>query len=559
MSARGRWHIMCDRSRVRRRSTLIFIFLIVGLVAFHNSFQAPFVFDDLRIILGNENIQSLWPPWAPFRGTSRPLVQWSLAVNFAISGSSVWSYHVLNLLIHVGAALALFATLRLTLKRYGTGPLRDANEGLALTIALCWMLHPLQTESVTYVIQRGEAMMGLFCLLMLLCFILSIDSAQQTRWQLLSLLCCLLGLMTKPVMLMAPFLVLVYDRTFVAQSLAAALRSRMRYYALLAGSMALLPLILDGNKQDWITTVGSEVTGVTPLQYAASQPAIILRYLRLTFWPDALCLDYGLRPVENNWVILGSSALIGFFLVLTVWALKRRNVAGFAGAWFFLTLAPTSSFVPIADLAFEHRMYLALAGVLSVALPCGYVLVKGILDRLDPIQSRKGLILGCVALLIGALLAGRTILRNDDYGSEIALWTSATTVSPNSARAQYNLGTALSRERREAEAINPFSKAIQIRPSYPEAHYNLGNVLHGLGRLPEAILSYRRALALTPDDWQIRNNLGVAMLKSGDPSSAEIEFEQALVLNPSCSSAHRNLAKLRQASEETPSLAVPLP
>jgi tetratricopeptide (TPR) repeat protein len=544
---------------VRRRLTLIFIFLTAGIVAFHNSFHAPFVFDDLRIIVANENIQSLWPPWAPFRGTSRPLVQWSLALNFAISGSSVWSYHVLNLLIHVAAALALFATLRVTLRKYATGSLRDASEGLALTIALCWMLHPLQTESVTYVIQRGEAMMGLFCLLMLLCFILSIDSPHQTRWQLFSLLCCLLGLMTKPVMVVAPLLVLVYDRTFVAQSLAAAMRLRMHYYAFLVGSMALLPLILDGNKQDWITTVGSEVTGIARLQYAANQPAIILHYLRLALWPDALCLDYGLRPEENNWVILGSTALIGFFLVLTLWALKRRNVAGFAGAWLFLTLAPTSSFIPIADLAFEHRMYLALAGVLAVTLSCGYVFVNRILDGLDPLQRRKRLVLGCVVLLIGALLAGRTILRNYDYGSEIAIWTSATAVSPNSARAQYNLGTALSRQGRAAEAIDPLSQAIRIRPSYPEAHYNLGNVLHGLGRLPEAILSYRRALALTPDDWQIHNNLGVAMLKLGDPSSAEVQFEQALHLNPSCSSAHRNLAKLRQTSEEIPGIAVPLP
>lgn len=319
--------------------------------------------------------------------------------------------------------------------------------------------------------------------------------------------------------------------------------------------MALLPLILNGNKKDWATSVGSEVTGISPLQYATNQPAIILHYLHLTFWPDALCLDYGLRPEENRWVILGSSLVIGLFLTLTVWALKRRNAAGFAGAWFFLTLAPTSSFVPIADLAFEHRMYLALAGVLAVTLPAGYLLLNKMLDHLALVQRSKGLILGGSTLLIGALLTGRTILRNDDYSSEIAIWTSATQISPRSARAQYNLGTVLSRRQRAEEAVDHLSKAVQIRPSYPEACYNLGNVLYAMGRWPEAILSYRRALTLTPDDWQMHNNFGVAMLKSGDQSSAEIEFERTLRLNPECSSAQRNLAKLQQTSQVIPTPA----
>lgn len=544
---------------MRQRLTLIFIFLIVGLVAFHNSFQAPFVFDDVRGVLENDNIRTLWPPWAPFRGTSRPLVQVSLALNFAISGFSVWSYHTLNLLIHVAAALTLFTTSRLTLKRYGPGNLKDASEGLAMAIALCWMVHPLQTESVTYVIQRGEAMMGLFCLLTLRCFIVSIASPRQTRWQLCSLLCCFFGLMTKPVMLMAPVLILVYDRTFIARSFAAALRLRWRYYSALLAIMALMPLILNGNKKDWATTVGSEVTGTSPLQYAANQPAIILHYLRLAFWPDALCLDYGLRPEENSWVILGSSLLIGLLLALTVWALKKRKVGGFAGAWFFLTLAPTSSFVPIADLAFEHRMYLALAGVLAVALPAGYFLLNKMLDHLALFQRSEGLILGGSAMLVGALLAGRTILRNEDYSSEISIWASAIEVRPRSARAQYNLGTALSRKQHAEEAVDHLRKAVQIRSSYPEAYYNLGNVLYALGRWPEAILSYRRALTLTPDDWQMHNNLGVALVKSGDQSSAEIEFERTLLLNPECSSAERNLAKLRQTSQVTPTLAGSLP
>jgi tetratricopeptide (TPR) repeat protein len=543
---------------VRRVFSLIAVFLLVGFGAFYNSFQGPFLFDDIRSIVENEHIRTLWPPWELVRDTSRPLVQLTLALNYAISGSAVWSYHLLNLLIHIAAALTLFAVVRLTLLRYCAGWLRESAHGLALVIALCWMVHPLQTESVTYVIQRGEALMGLFCLATLLCFILSVGSVHANRWRSCSLLCCLLGLMTKPVMLIAPLLVLTYDRSFVAQTFAAALRLRWRYYLSFSMVVSLLPIILGGNKKDWATSVGSEVTGISSLQYAANQPGIVLRYLRLSFWPDALCLDYGFRPETNAAVIWGSLLAIGLLLAFTVWAFKRRSAGGFAAAWFFLTLAPTSSFVPIADLAFEHRMYLALAGLLALAVPSAGLFLQQGLERFPSLPMRKGVVLASVSLLFGVLLTARTILRNDDYSSEIAIWSSATEVSPKSARAQYNLGTALMRKQRWAEAVNHFEEALRARPSYPEAHYNLANALHRLDLLPEAILSYRRALTLTPEDWQAHNNLGVAMLKSGDKLSAEIEFKRTLQLNPDCSSAQRNIAKIR----ETPApqnLAVSLP
>ena len=543
---------------MRRFSILIAVFLLAGFGAFHNSFQGPFIFDDGRSIVENEHIRTLWPPWELFRDTSRPLVQLTLALNYAISGSSVWSYHLFNLLIHIAAALALFAVVRLTLLRYGAGWFRESADGLALVIALCWMVHPLQTESVTYIIQRGEALMGLFCLAMLLCFILSAGSPHATRWRVCSVLCCLLGLMTKPVMLIAPLLVLAYDRTFVAQTFAAALRSRWRYYVSLLMVLSLLPIILGGNKKDWATSVGSEVTGISSLQYAANQPGIVLRYLRLSFWPDALCLDYGLRPETNGLVILASLLAVGLLLALTVWAFNRRSPAGFAAAWFFLTLAPTSSVVPIADLAFEHRMYLVLAGVLALAVPSAGLFLHKVLERLPLLPVRKGVLLACVALVFGASLTARTILRNEDYSSEIAIWTGATEVCPGSARAQYNLGTALLRKQRWAEAVDRFHAALQVRPAYPEAHYNLGNALHRLDRLPEAILSYRRALTLTPEDWQAHNNLGVAMLKSGDKVSAEIEFQRTLQLNPNCSSAQQNLSKLREIPAAL-NLAISLP
>ena len=140
------------------------------LLAYANSFSGPFIFDDSTWIELNPHIRHLWPLWDLFgaTGTGRPVVCLTLALNYAVSGLAPWSYHVANLAIHASAALVLFGIVRRTLQglrlrdRFGT----HAN-GLAAAVAVCWAVHPLQTESVTYVIQRAESLMGLFLLLTL--------------------------------------------------------------------------------------------------------------------------------------------------------------------------------------------------------------------------------------------------------------------------------------------------------------------------------------------------------------------------------------------------------
>ena len=156
------------------------LIIAAGIWAYHNSFRGPFIFDDVPAIVENATIRHLWPPWQPLmppRNISttvqgRPIVNLSLAINYALNGFRVWGYHALNLATHIGAGLVLFGIARRTLRqprlqqRFG-----EAAEMLALAIAILWVVHPLQTESVTYVVQRAESLMGLFYLLTLYGFI----------------------------------------------------------------------------------------------------------------------------------------------------------------------------------------------------------------------------------------------------------------------------------------------------------------------------------------------------------------------------------------------------
>jgi tetratricopeptide (TPR) repeat protein len=465
-------------------------------------------------------------------------------LNYAVSGLAPWSYHVFNGAVHIAAALTLFGIARHTLQRIPS--LSTVAHELAMVIAVIWVVHPLQTESVTYVIQRGESMMGLFCLLVIYCGIRSTNSPSPARWYGCAILCCVLGLATKPVMAVAPFLMLMFDRTFLAGSFRQALRERRGFYIGLAFSLALLPLFLAGRPEEWRTTAGFDFAQFTPLQYASMQPEVIFRYLRLALWPDTLCLDYGWTPAQARPLMIFYSAGIALLLGASLFCLWKKQALGFLGSWFFLTLAPTSSFLPIADVIFEHRMYLPLAAVVAIVLIGMFKFVK-----ILPIAPRRHLFVYSMAAgIIAVGLIGRTIVRNDEYASPIALWTSATEISPHSARAHYNLGAVLAEKQRFELASAHFLKAIAIRPDYAEAHYNLGNAFLARNLPAEAIPCFQKAIEVTPSDAQIRNNLGVALLRINQASAATLEFDQALRFDPSNASAHFNRAKIAKAAGE---------
>ncbi|HWP44326.1 MAG TPA: glycosyltransferase family 39 protein, partial [Blastocatellia bacterium] len=336
--------------------------IAAAAIAYMNSFEGPFIFDD-REILTNTYIRDLWPPWqAMFAppNVSRPLVALSLAINYAISGLDVWSYHVLNLMIHMLAGLALFGVVRRTLasstlsQQYG-----PSSYALALVVALVWTVHPLQTQSVTYIIQRGESLMGLFYLTTLYSAIRGSDSPRRRAWYAAAILSCAAGMLSKQVMITAPVVVLLYDRMFLSGSFKEALRRRWPLYAGLAATWGLLAATLLAMPPS--ETAGFGVKTITPWAYFVSQFSVIVHYLRLSLWPDALCLDYAWPEAKSAGEVIPYAVALLVLGGATLWALWRRKPAGFLGAWFFLILSVTSSFVPLSDLAFEHRMYLPLA------------------------------------------------------------------------------------------------------------------------------------------------------------------------------------------------------
>ena len=525
----------------RRTGLVVFLAGVIlgsaALAAYHNSFRVPFLFDDGPAILENPHIRQLWPPLGIFSPqksgltvSGRPVANLTLAINYSLSGTNVWSYHALNLLIHILAGLTLFGVVRRTLLR----PVlqgrfdRDALP-LALAIAILWTLHPLQTDGVTYVIQRVESLMGLFYLLTLYGSIRSVESPRPFRWRLCAVATCLLGMATKEVMATAPLLVLLYDRTFVAGSLREAWSRRRWLHLSLAATWLPLVWLVAGTGWNRGGTAGFGL-GVAPWGYWLTQFEAVARYLWLSVWPHPLVFEYGTVRMHHYRDMAVYALAIVPLAAATAVALRRSPVWGFLGAWFFVILAPTSVVPSAVQMIVEHRMYLPLAAVVTLA-------ALGIHAAL---RRPSWIVFAALALGFGIL----TARRNQDYHSEIAIWTDTAAKRPNNARAHNNLGLALDRTGQSPEAIQQYSEALRLQPDLVEAHLNLGNILDRSGRTPEAIQQYEAVLRIRPDYVEAHNNLGIVLDRAGMTREAIHEFEAALRIQPESAEARTNLGNV---------------
>jgi tetratricopeptide (TPR) repeat protein len=467
---------------------------LLTVLAYLNSFAALYLFDDGGAIIDNPTIHHFSTALAPLtNGTpvsGRPLVNLTFAVNYAVSGLAVWSYHAVNLAIHLLATLTLFGLVRRTLLLPSIAPrFRNAALEIAATVAALWAVHPLQTEAVSYLSQRAEAMMGLFYLLTLYALVRSMDEHAR-GWRALAVAACLAGMASKEVMVSAPLMVLLFDRTFCAGRFGAALRQRSGFYFALATTWLLLAweMIHVGSRGD---SVGSGLK-IDSWHYALTQCHAIALYLGLSFWPHPLIFDYGTTTVASLRAVAPEAALVLALVMATLILIAKRSAFGFIGAWFFAILAPSSSIVPLAKQTIaEHRMYLPLAAVivlvvLTVHVVCG--------------RARWA------AILVVPLFA-LTLLRNGEYLNGITIWSGSLAHYPDNPRARINLGNAYVNSGQPKLGEAQFILALRLDPSLPEVHNNLGVVEAGLGQTDAARAEYREALRLAPGWGKPRENL----------------------------------------------------
>jgi protein O-mannosyl-transferase len=513
--------------------------LAVALIVYLPALNGPFVFDDLTLPVLQEDNQATYT--GAFGGV-RPLYYISLLAQYKWHGLEPFPFHFANWLLHVVNALLLFSILR-GYTRLGGFPAPHDLIAAAFGAGV-FLLHPLNTEAVSYIASRSEVLSVLFAFLSWRLFL----HARQPRLSWLAaagvLVLLALGLAVKEhvIALIAVF--------FLTDLLFGGVRANLRFYVPLgvfgAGAAALL-LTRAGN-----VTAGLGVEGATPFTYLVTQGAVIWRYLQLTVAPFGQSVDHAVPIAAGVFGFAGLAALLAVAVFL--WR-KGHRLAFFGWVCFLLCLAPTSSLVPIADAMVERRMYLAMPGLALLAAPW--------------IRNVKPWMLAVILVI----LAGFTWQRNEKWASTEALWRDALAGNPGNARAHFQLGYALYLDGRCGEAAGHYALAdkhggpelglnqnwalaldCDARPDEALAileresemshlRWATAGMIEGKrGRVPEALAALDRAIAISPGfamSWVYRGNV---LENAGRREEALAAYRRALEFEPGNQAARQALA-----------------
>ncbi len=496
-------------------------------LAYSNTFGVPFLFDDLQRIRDEVSIRTLWPPTVAMHKSNRPFAQYTFAINYALHGYDVFGYHAVNLCIHCLAALCLFGLVKRTM--FKCSPvLSNSAHWIAFSIALIWAVHPLNTQSVTYIVQRLESLMGLSYLATLYFFVRAQDSKAVTFWLSCSLCACFFGMGCKEVMVTAPMVVMWFDRAFIAADWKELFEKRKYYYVLLFSSWSVLAWSMLHYQMDYRGGALIQVAGLTPWTYLLSQSSVLVHYLSLAFWPSGQCI-YPDWPVAHSiGEVWPQFVLIGFLLAGTIWSIFRHRKWSFFGGSFFLILAPTSSILPIKDLAFEHRMYLPLASVVALV----QILLFVVLDRFTSLQQPRSKkfhwLHGLVTVLLALALGMTTFERNKVFQNEISLWKDTVAKSPRNLTVLTGLACIYAKERNFDEANLYFARALEIAPNDPKANANYAGLLIEQKEFELAGQHLERAFQSDPNDLDAITNMAHLQNRLGNFHEAVMYYEVAV-------------------------------
>ncbi len=522
------------------------VFSVVGFALYSNTFDGPFVFDDNRKIIENESIRITELSAANLIDTAfgkqtpktRPIGNVTFALNYYFHQYNVEGYHLVNIVIHILAGIFLFIFVQTTLKLPSLKTEVDHSFMVAFFAALLWLVHPIQTQSVTYIVQRMNSLAALFYILAFWLYVKGRLAAQPVKkwgWFSGALLAWLFALGSKQNAATLPFFVFLYEWYFFQDLSADWLKRKLKFVILIFFVFGLISLLYLGpDPLEKLSSIKDFANKEFTLsERIMTQFRVVVHYFSLIFFPhpSRLNLDYDF-PLSNSLInpltTLPSVAVIVGLVGLALYLAKRQRLISFCLLWFFGNLAIESSVIPLA-IIFEHRLYLPsmLFCLIPVIICFRYIKPNWLVT-----------VLLCALVIVFSVW---TYQRNAVWQNELSLWSDIVKKSPNKARPHLNLGENLSNKGRVAEATQQYRQALRINPRYAKAHFNLANVLQQQGRDAEAIKHYNTAIQIEPGYMEAHNNLGLALAKQGQRKEAIKHYLEILKINPAQAKAHSNI------------------
>ncbi len=527
------------------------VFLIYG-----NTLNAPFIFDDTNNIVENRHIRMSKLTIDQVgevlkNASSRPVADFSFAFNYYFGKYNPLGYHLVNILIHFFTGVLFFIFIKITLGLSLDAESADTKNFLIpFFAALVWLVHPLHTQSVTYVVQRMNAMAAMFYLLSLICYITGrtaqradapdkdnpeISRAKPWLWFSGAVISGLLALGSKQNVAFLPVFIFLYEWFFFQDLNRAWIKKKLPWIIGIILIMAAAAVLLI--RAAPVALYFYEIQNFTLPQRLLTEARVVIFYISLIVFPHPqrlnLAHDYPLSySLMNPWTSLMSLAVIIGLIGFAVFSAKNDRLIGFCILWFFGNLAIESSFVGLA-LIFEHRTYLPslLVCFLPVFLLFRYVKHRWIIS-----------LSLCLIVLVFSVWSHQ---RNQVWGERLSVWQDCMAKSPDRAWPYLSYGVDMAENQEKIEeAVFYIQKAMEKRPDFPEALFAMGVARANQNRTAEAMDYYRKALSLSPHFKKAHIELGLALVSIGDLKGAAEHFSQAVLLDPEDARAQGSLGNV---------------
>jgi len=526
---------------------ILLVFSALAFAIYSNTLNSPFVFDDLHRIKENPGLRVtqfsvLQIIKAGFSSSkARPIAFMTFALNYALHQYDVFGYHIINIAIHILTGFFLYLFLKITFQISGVQPRYKHTELISFFAALIWLVHPIQTQSVTYIVQRTNNLASMFIILSFLFYTharLAKESKKKWIWFMASAVVWLISLGCKQIAAILPVLVFLYEWYFFQDLRKEWFKKRLKYLLGITAFFILLFLINTGfSPWEKIQSLHDYALFEFTLgERILTQFRVVLFYLSLIFFPHParLNLDYDFPlsySLINPPTTLLSLAVILGLVGIAFYLSKKQRLISFCIIWFFGNLVIESSIIPLA-IIYEHRIYLPsmLVSLLVVMLAFRYIKPKWLTVAML-----------CIAIVICSYW---TYERNKIWQSTLTIWSDSVQKSPNKARPHTSKGKSLLDLERTDEAIKHFNIALRLKPNNPGAHHNLAVAFAKQGRFNGAIDHFLKALTVKPDASKTHLNLGLALAMQGRTEQALDHYNKALQINPAYDKAHNMLGVL---------------
>jgi tetratricopeptide (TPR) repeat protein len=553
------------------------LIVITAFLAYSNSFHVPFQFDDRPNLVNNRDVQIRDLTWdrldllvkKSYQDNIRVFSYLTFALNYHFGGLNVFGYHLVNVVIHIGSGIFLYWLLVLT---FNLPSLRETYGSISYRVSLFTSLifisHPIQTQSVTYIVQRMASMAGMFYLLSMVLYVKGRSSWSKSRFICWggSAFSWVLGLFSKENVAILPIFVLLYEIYFFQNS---EVRKRgKRILGLLIGSIGLIAfvgLLVWGERYFHQLVEGYKIREFTLSERILTQFRVVLYYVSLLVYPhpSRLNLDYDfplsktmLDPPTTLISILIILGLIG----LSFWKGKKSPILSFCILWYFGNLVIESSIFPL-EMVYEHRLYLPSVGPF---LLFSLLTVRGIEELkigffrkahrsaqgINVIKPADKFVEWFIPLGVILLLSIWTYQRNSIWNSELELWKDCVKKSPQKERVHHNLGFVYYEMERLDDAEKEFEQALRLNPRYALSLYNLGLVYYRKGSMDEAIRYYQKAIGLDSKSPDFFYNLGIAYYQKGLYEKAIQVYQKVLELNPDYENGHNSVGLVYEKSKQ---------